>query len=70
MLHKARREAARRAGTRKLGETVSPRLDGGGAEPPKKFSVARGFPSRNSVCCVPSPRYNQKLQGPRALSVL
>jgi hypothetical protein len=31
--------------TRKLGETVSPRLDGWGAEPPKKLSVARGFPS-------------------------
>ena len=51
MLHKSK--------TRKLGETVSPRLDGWGAEPPKKFSVARGFPSRKSVCCVPSPRYNQ-----------
>lgn len=47
MLHKSK--------TRKLGETVSPCLDGGGGRAPKEALSRSRIPLRR----VPSPRYNQ-----------
>ena len=53
-LHKARREAARRAGPRKVGDTVWPALTAGGQSPRK------GFSSTGLVSRFGSPaRYNQ-----------